>query len=255
MATQRHEVVDLELDEISLVDVPANMEARVAIWKRGMTATQTQETFMQAIRKAFTGLGAPEEVMTKVDEALAEAQQVLAAADPPPKEPAVTEKKIDDEQVKKQADDLAVELKKRDDELVDLRKRLETNEAEMAEIRKREAIAVTAQRIAKAGVPTEQAIAVASNLQGLPEAQAKFFEEQVVSAAKQAAESELLGTLGSGRVAKAGSDGAEIEQRIAKRMEATGVTKEMAYADLYKGDMNFRRLVEADRAVVVEERA
>jgi hypothetical protein len=211
-----------------------------------------QDQFVVALRKAFTSLGAPDEVMTKVDEALTEVETLMKAGD--------TGKETD------VPDEMATELKKRDDELAELRKRLTDNDAlvadlkkrdedngkAIAEFRKRDEIATTAQRIFKAGVPLEQADELARNLHGLPEAQAKFFEAQAIAAAKQTGESELLKSFGNGRVTGTGSDGAEVEGRITKRMEKAGETREQAYAALYKGDMAFRKLVESDRTVTEE---
>jgi hypothetical protein len=282
----RNELVDLELDEISLVDDPANARARVAVWKRAAPEEAPvltgPQSFMDAIRKAFR-IAAPEVDLTEVEKHLDDAEQALvegsdevekmsAEGGPPMQAPAKSWDEMSEEEraawlaanpgmkspgVKKSTDtnkeepvDQSAETTLETVAKADFEavtKRLETAEAALAEVRKAAEVA----EIRKSLGDLPKADELAERLQKMAADERAFFVDQATTAAAQlaAAQSVLTTQLGTARVAKAGGAEAALVARAEALAEEKGLPVEVA-----KG-LVLNKMSAADKARLYEEAA
>jgi hypothetical protein len=246
VAKQKSTIHDLKLDEISLVDKAANRECTVDIWKRDDTEVSASDLFVRTIRKAL--LSIPDldtDVISKIDDAMDEAATILKAETPMAGAcdedgnellPDGTKKPVKKSDTENEEVDVT-----KSDAYVGLQKRLESAEETIAEFQKRERTTEIRKRLEDAGVLADVQKA-AEQLEGLPKETAEFFEAQLVSTAAIAKKAGLFEQLGSGANARPNSAAAEMDTKVEKRMkDIPGETPEMAYAAIYKTDVDLRK--------------
>lgn len=231
----------LQLSKVDLVDRGADEHARVAIWKRApdipvaddkeaaMPLSKTElEALPEAVRKHIDAL---EGTAADAANALAEAERKLVEATTP-----TTEETADEDITKRDDIDPRVleAITKRDEEIVELRKRAEQAEviakAEQLSRRKRE----TRERIAKADLSAEESDALVDDIIELEDAGkdelAKRLIEKMDALAEQSRTAALFEELGNPSPT-AGSAEDKIEE-IAKsyRENDPGLTHAQAVA-------------------------
>lgn len=275
----------IKLDEISLVDRPANPGAKVVIFKRDSGMPSKFGPLAKMLAASFAKAGNPD-----VDEAeLTAAMEAAAAGDPPKDPPADPTKPVGDPPAgeddpaddavgkgdkAKQADEkdekswpkwMKDKMKKADEaiaENAELKKaqaeqvtkaagldtRLAKAEGELADMRRTGRIAKKALELSEAGVADAEAMAKV--LDELPEAAAKQFEERLKKDAAALQNSDLFVAIGKGeRELMPNSAEAEIDRLAKKESAEKKISYAEAYTDITKRDPVLRERVYHEREI------
>lgn len=253
---KRNRLTKLSIDEVSLVDVPANPHAKVMVWKRDDQMPRTSDPLaakkgrMRAsLQKALENVDNEDVVDSALDDLIAEASTRDMEENPVTVEPNKLEQDLPikpvDDVAKLEAANAALlarlsELEARVSKADDIAKRLVDAETALAKAAADKRVAERAAVLAKANVLDAQACAEV--LDRLPTEDADFVAKRLIADAERIHKGALFAKLGSSRSdVPDNTDPIDVRARELVSKSGAGMTYEQAYASILKTSPDLRR--------------